>query len=202
MSDSRAKQPTTWLGLAAVVMLAIFAPEALQGSGTEVALESSAAVVVAPPPAQRVQEEAPPERRGPRDTPVVCGLDPYVSGPDDGELTALAKELRLEEPRAFVSVVNTLETTGRLPDCYLDKREASSTGWSRGQDLWKVEPGTAIGGDHFGNYEGHLPKSGRYTEADLDYDGGRRGPVRLVFSDPQDGVWVTVDHYDHFVKVP
>jgi len=95
--------------------------------------------------------------------------------------------------------------TGRLPACYLTKRAARDRGWRPGTNLWQVAPGTAIGGDRFSNREGRLPAAYRYVEADLDYRGGHRGAKRLVFARSTRGrwrLWVTVDHYRTFVRVP
>lgn len=136
--------------------------------------------------------------------PVVCGLGDPVRSEHDGDLRALAVRVGLEHPDAFVSVANHLHQRGTLPDCYRSKRDAGDLGWQRGSDLWRSQPGAAIGGDHFGNYEGLLPDRGRYREADLDYDGGRRGAHRLVFDRDVRGswkMWVTVDHYDSFTEV-
>lgn len=57
----------------------------------------------------------------------------------------------------------------------------------------------SIGGDHFGNYEGQLPEAkGRsYKECDIDYEGGYRGGIRIIFSN--DGlIYYTDDHYNTF----
>ena len=114
----------------------------------------------------------------------------------------------MEHPRALASVLNTVEATGGLPDCYRTKRQAASAGWERGEPVWEDLPGMSIGGNTFGNREGLLPAIGphqRYVEADLDDDGGRRGAHRLVFLDGARGAnaraWVTVDHYQSFVQV-
>ncbi len=93
-----------------------------------------------------------------------------------------------------------IATYGCLPSNYMTKDEAEELGWSsREGNLWEVAPGACIGGDRFGNYEGILPKkSGRkYTECDVNYDGGYRSAERIVFSN--DGlVYYTEDHYETF----
>lgn len=90
-----------------------------------------------------------------------------------------------------------------LPDNYLTKKEAQTLGWdSRQGNLWDVAEGCSIGGDRFGNYEGLLPeKEGRrFTECDIDYDGGYRGAKRLIFTN--DGLmYYTADHYKTFDEV-
>jgi ribonuclease T1 len=104
----------------------------------------------------------------------------------------------------LAGMLDALNVSGnaRLPDKFVDKRQAQQTGWRPGRDLWSVAAlrGKSIGGDHFGNREGRLPR-GNWREADLDYQGGHRGPKRLLFS--RDGLRrVTVDHYQTFVEVP
>ena len=90
-----------------------------------------------------------------------------------------------------------------LPDNYLTKKQAQALGWdSRRGNLWAVAEGCSIGGDRFGNYEGLLPekKGRRFTECDIDYDGGYRGAKRLIFSN--DGLlYYTADHYQTFDEV-
>ncbi len=85
-----------------------------------------------------------------------------------------------------------------LPPNYMTKKEAEALGWISSEgNLWDVAPGACIGGDRFGNYEGLLPKSGRYTECDVNYEGGYRGGERLVF-DTDGNIWYTADHYSTF----
>ncbi len=96
-----------------------------------------------------------------------------------------------------------LELFEELPPNYLTKDEAYDRGWvPQDGNLWEIAPGHSIGGDRFGNREGLLPEArGRqYYEADVNYDGGRRGAERLVFSD--DGlIFYTGDHYNSFEKL-
>lgn len=92
---------------------------------------------------------------------------------------------------------------GKLPDYYITKKEAAKLGWEASKgNLWEVAPGKSIGGDTFGNREGLLPdKKGRkWFECDIDYQGGRRGPKRIVFSN--DGlIYYTSDHYKTFEEI-
>lgn len=139
--------------------------------------------------------------------PSVCGLPQTAAEPEDGALADFARAEHLEYVAAFVAVVDALEATGRLPDCYLDKRRAEARGWHGGEDLWDFVPGGAIGGDRYQNRNGALPAEydGRYREADLDYAGGHRGADRLLYVEDASGrwlVWVTVDHYRRLVRVP
>ncbi len=135
----------------------------------------------------------------------ICGSAPRVKGKYDKNLLSMAKRQRLQFPYTFVNVTNTVNQTGRLPSCYLTKRQAEDRGWSRGRDLWNSSPGHSIGGNRFGNYEGRLPKNvGQFVEADIDFDGDRRGAKRLVFVKNSKNrwlQWLTVDHYDSFQKV-
>ena len=92
-----------------------------------------------------------------------------------------------------------LHQYGCLPQNFITKKEAEALGWSGGS-LEKYAPGKCIGGSHFGNYEGLLPKAkGRkYTECDIDTLGAKsRGAKRIIFSN--DGlIFYTDDHYESF----
>ncbi len=97
-------------------------------------------------------------------------------------------------------VAGYLREHGELPPNFLTKKQAQELGWiaSKG-NLHEVAPGMSIGGDRFYNREKLLPeKKGRlYYECDIGYEGGMRGPQRLVFSN--DGlIFYTGDHYDSF----
>ncbi len=106
----------------------------------------------------------------------------------------------------LIDVLRTLNQSGnrRLPAKFVTKQEAKAAGWRPGQNLWASGElrGKSLGGDRFGNYEKKLPDGRRkWREADLDYQGGHRGPKRLIFS--TDGLrMVTVDHYQTFKEVP
>lgn len=97
-------------------------------------------------------------------------------------------------------VAEYIHTYNHLPSNFITKDEAKSLGWvSNEGNLGKVAPGKSIGGDYFGNYEGLLPKAkGRkYYECDIDFDGGFRGPKRIIYSN--DGlIYYTEDHYETF----
>ena len=104
----------------------------------------------------------------------------------------------ITEPQA---IADYLFEHGELPENFITKREAQALGWDRNY-LSDVAPGMSIGGDHFGNYEGQLPraKGRKYYECDANYTGGRRGPERIVYSN--DGhVWYTKDHYQTFTEL-
>ena len=102
----------------------------------------------------------------------------------------------------LTNVVLYIEVYDELPPNYITKAEARELGWEGGSVEDYME-GAAIGGDHFGNYEGLLPEAeGRaYTECDIDTNGyGSRGSRRLIFSN--DGLYFyTSDHYESFSEV-
>jgi ribonuclease T1 len=100
----------------------------------------------------------------------------------------------------LVEILSSLNQQNRLPSKFVTKREAQAAGWRPGSSLWQSLPGKSIGGDRFGNRENRLPRS-QYQEADLDYQGGKRGAKRIVFS--KNGPrFITVDHYQTFTEVP
>ena len=90
-----------------------------------------------------------------------------------------------------------------LPDNFLTKNEAEKLGWdNRKGNLHQVAPGCSIGGNRFGNYEGILPdaKNRKWTECDINYEGGYRGAERICFSN--DGlIYFSDDHYETFTRV-
>lgn len=90
-----------------------------------------------------------------------------------------------------------------LPDKYISKQDAMSSGWIPGEgNLDDIFPGKTIGGDIYYNRNGHLPSAaGRiWYEADINYSGGFRSTERILYSN--DGlVFVTYDHYESFVEV-
>ncbi len=96
-----------------------------------------------------------------------------------------------------------LATYEELPDNFLTKNEAEDLGWdNRKGNLNKVAPGCSIGGNRFGNYEGILPdaQNRKWTECDINYEGGYRGGERICFS--TDGlIYYSDDHYETFTKV-
>ena len=94
-----------------------------------------------------------------------------------------------------------IHTYGCLPQNFMTKDEARNLGWEGGS-LEEFAPGMCIGGDRFGNYEGLLPDApGRkWTECDVNYEGGFRGSERILFSN--DGlIYYTDDHYESFTQL-
>lgn len=96
-----------------------------------------------------------------------------------------------------------LSIYGKLPSNYISKKEAKNAGWVNFLgNLSIVAPGKVIGGDVYGNRNGHLPSAeGRvWYEADINYDFGYRNNHRLIYSN--DGlIFATYDHYMTFVQI-
>lgn len=117
-----------------------------------------------------------------------------------------AEKLSVEKDGSYTTpedVAEYIHTFGTLPNNFITKSEAKELGWDNKKgNLWDVADGKSIGGDRFGNYEGLLPvKKGRkYTECDVNYEGGYRGSERIIFSN--DGlVYYTDDHYQTFTQL-
>ncbi len=129
------------------------------------------------------------------------------SGQPADTLQAMAAELGLAEPSAFVATVESVRATGRLPSDYVRKGEARDLGWRPGSNLCDSAPDRTIGGDRFQNREGRLPDApgpvngSRPTSISTR---GRRGAKRLVFSNDGliFGLLPATDHYESFTEVP
>lgn len=139
---------------------------------------------------------------------LILGITYLQNKNTSEEIPQETSELNLEETSSIEKltdekrVIEYLKKHKQLPDYYLTKNQARQQGWEAVKgNLCEVLPGKAIGGDYFGNREGLLPKkSGRkYFEADINYDCGRRGADRLVYSN--DGlIFTSKDHYKSFQK--
>lgn len=94
---------------------------------------------------------------------------------------------------------------GDVPGNYITKSRARRQGWVASEgNLWDVCPGMSIGGGGFENIEDELPvdydPDRTWKECDIGYEGGYRGPERLVYSD--DGyIFYTGDHYETFTQL-
>lgn len=98
------------------------------------------------------------------------------------------------------TVADYVKQNHQLPDYYLTKNEAKKQGWNPSKgNLCDVLPGKAIGGDHFSNREGTLPKGEKYFEADVNYNCGNRNADRIIFTKNGD-VYLTKNHYKSFEK--
>ena len=100
-------------------------------------------------------------------------------------------------------VAEYIHLYNKLPKNFITKNEAKELGWvsSKG-NLWDVAPGKSIGGDRFGNREGNLPtgKGLKYYECDINYNGGRRGAERIVYSN-KGNIYYSDDHYRSFERL-
>ncbi len=85
------------------------------------------------------------------DAREACGAAVEVPAEHAQRLSAFAERINLRQVRAAAGTIWPVHATGRLPDCYLTKRDAEESGWRRGGDRWSVPPRTATGGDRLGN---------------------------------------------------
>jgi guanyl-specific ribonuclease Sa len=123
------------------------------------------------------------------------------SAAEDDKIDAM-----LDEHGAYTAagdVAAYLYRFGRLPGNYLTRDEAKALGWSaKKNNLGDVAPGSAIGGDSFGNREGLLPdaEGRRWFECDVDTVDGARSDHRLVFS--SDGlIYFSPDAHRSFARL-
>ncbi|HEI8867128.1 TPA: ribonuclease N [Serratia odorifera] len=120
-----------------------------------------------------------------------------------GHVPAVAATESIDQLTQQKRVVRYLQQHQRLPGYYITKKQAREQGWNAGDgNLCSVLPGKAIGGDRFSNREGRLPAAHQrvWREADINYQCGRRGADRLLYS--SDGlIFVTRDHYKNFIRV-
>ena len=153
---------------------------------------------VQPEPEAQPEPEVQPEPEAQPEPEVQPEPEPELVTPEPEPQTSASA---IDEDGYYYSkdeVALYIYTYGHLPDNYITKKEAQKLGWEGGK-LEPYAPGMAIGGDHFGNYEGLLPKKkGRtYTECDIDTKGKKRGAKRIIFSN--DGlIYYTDDHYESF----
>ena len=114
--------------------------------------------------------------------------------------------LTVDEDGTYTSkdeVALYIHTYGHLPSNFISKTKAKKAGWVSSEgNLDEVCPGMSIGGSRFYNDDGLLPEAdGRtWTECDINYHGGYRGPERTVFSN--DGlIFYTANHYETFEQL-
>ncbi|MGQ8872323.1 ribonuclease domain-containing protein [Paenibacillus sp. TSA_86.1] len=110
---------------------------------------------------------------------------------------------QVSKEMGFQEVGDYIKEHHELPPNYITKKEARALGWEPSEgNLQQVAPGKSIGGDIFRNREGLLPnKKGRiWYEADIHYNGGKRGSDRILYS--SDGlIYQTTDHYKSFQQI-
>lgn len=134
---------------------------------------------------------------------------PYVTTVDEGKTeqnrnypqqSTSSSAQEIDELTNEKTVIDYVKQNHKLPDYYITKSEARNRGWIASEgNLCDALPGRAIGGDKFSNREKQLPKGAQYFEADVNYNCGRRGADRIVFTKNGD-VWLTHDHYKSFEK--
>lgn len=129
-----------------------------------------------------------------------------TAAPQDAQATSSAGTVQVEHGSSYTSkkeVAAYLHEYGELPPNFISKTKAKRAGWVPSEgNLDKVCPGMSIGGSVFYNDDGKLPDAeGRtWHECDIDYDGGMRGPERIVWS--TDGlIYYTPDHYETFEQL-
>lgn len=125
-----------------------------------------------------------------------------LTGCVDSSISNPSNESTISENSSYYKkddVIDYLKEYEKLPPNYLTKKEAKKLGWiPKKGNLWDVTNKGVIGGDYFGNFEKNLPDA-NYKECDVNYEGGKRGPERLVF-DENFNIYYTNDHYNSFSK--
>lgn len=128
------------------------------------------------------------------------------AAPQDAQATSSAGTVQVEHGSSYTSkkeVAAYLHEYGELPPNFISKTKAKKAGWVPSEgNLDEVCPGMSIGGSVFYDDDGKLPDAeGRtWHECDIDYDGGMRGPERIVWS--TDGlIYYTPDHYETFEQL-
>lgn len=146
---------------------------------------------------RRTERHAAGRTLGKASRPCTCARH-HAHGSSAEPLSCCLQQLRSKEDVALY-----LHTYGELPSNFISKTKASEAGWNPQEgNLDKVCPGKSIGGSVFYNDDGALPDApGRtWHECDINYQGGHRGPERIVYSN--DGlVYYTPDHYQTFEQL-
>ncbi|MEY8759670.1 ribonuclease domain-containing protein [Chryseobacterium tongliaoense] len=124
----------------------------------------------------------------------------YGSTSSDSAANSSSYQQSIDQLTAEKTVIGYVKKNHQLPDYYITKNEARKQGWNPSKgNLCEVLPGKAIGGDHFSNREGKLPKDDHYFEADVNYNCGNRNADRIIFTKNGD-VYLTKNHYKSFEK--
>lgn len=84
----------------------------------------------------------------------------------------------------------------KLPSNYYGRTE-----FNEKKNTWNKQNLISCTGGTFRNNEGLLPKNDKYIECDIDYRGGRRNALRIVYNNSCDKVYYTSDHYASFVRL-
>lgn len=83
-----------------------------------------------------------------------------------------------------------------LPSNYYDRNEFKNK-----KNQWTPQNLISCTGGKFSNREGLLPKNDSYIECDIDYRGGGRNALRIVFNVTYTKIYYTSDHYGSFVRL-
>nr|WP_253260253.1 VENN motif pre-toxin domain-containing protein [Pectobacterium odoriferum] len=110
-------------------------------------------------------------------------------------------KMDLKTTEAANEVVESLRSTGKLPQNYVNKAQATANGWKPGKALNNTNPDSQLGGDIFENSTNLLPSvPGRvWQEADIGLKNtmsrSNQPGTRLLYSN--DGLlYITTDHYE------
>ena len=136
---------------------------------------------------------------------IISGCGGGSSSKQQGAKGSNGATIKVEKNGTYTSkqqVALYVHEYHKLPPNYITKKEARKLGWPQKGTLDKIAPGKSIGGDYFGNAEKKLPenKGTKYTECDIDYIKGNRGPKRIVF-DNHGNIYYCGDHYNTFEKL-
>lgn len=136
---------------------------------------------------------------------ILSGCGNNTNKGKQGTKVSTGAVIKVEKDGVYTSkqqVALYIHTYHKLPKNYITKKDARKLGWPQNGTLDKVAPGKSIGGDYFGNAEKKLPvkKDTKYTECDIDYVKGNRGPKRIVF-DNHGSIYYCGDHYNTFEKL-
>ena len=136
----------------------------------------------------------------------AASRDVGVAASQDASQGTAAQTVRVARDGSYTSrdeVAAYIHEFGTLPGNFVSKTKARKAGWDPATgNLDDVLPGKSIGGGEFYDDDDALPDApGRtWTECDVNYHGGRRGPERIVFSN--DGlIYYTADHYQTFERL-
>lgn len=165
----------------------------------------------ATPPNSNIGTDTPVDTNPPDNTPPVDIDPPDVTTPDDDPPDVTPPQdtfnnYGLPVIEIHLSQVNVVEN-GRytsmkevgaylykfhkLPQNFVTKNKFNRSDVTKENKL-------SVGGDYFGNYEGLLPKGKSYRECDINYNGGSRNALRIVYSVNDWLIFYTSDHYKSF----
>ena len=130
--------------------------------------------------------------------------------PDDltiyGEPVGVPRTVSVQRNKTYTSrdeVALYIHQYGRVPSNFVTKTRAREAGWVASEgNLQDVLPGMSIGGGGWHNDEFTMPGSfnAQWRECDINYNGGFRGPERLVYSD-EGLIFYTPDHYVSYARL-